>query len=227
MAPILSACAFILSLGAFIFTVFMQSKERTRNIRQTLSSSLSELAGINVAVSQLIKDEKESSPQLARIIKNYNSQRGTMVSAADFLINQNDKFITGADYQLMAMTYDDLEDIPKAEEYWLKAIDHAAGPPQQHIFQRDYATFLFNNNQDKKGREFFERSLRVQLSNTDDEHRYLADTYVTWASLERNFGNDQEFERLVTEAYSECKKIKHRRKNAEMCRLVDELTKAQ
>jgi tetratricopeptide (TPR) repeat protein len=225
MSPVLSACAFILSLGAFIFTVFIQSKERTRNIRQTLSSSLSEIASINIAVTKLQKDEKEASAELVRMIKNYNSQRGTLISAADFLMQQNEKTITGPDYQLMALTYDDLEDIPKAEEYWGKAIENASGPPQKHLFQRDYAAFLFNNNREEDGRKYFEESLKVNLSSTDDEYRYLVDTYVTWATLEKNFGNDNEFDRLIKEAYSQCKKIRHHEKNAQMCNLVDKLAK--
>jgi len=209
--------ALILSSAAFIFTVVIQLKERKRNIRQTLSVALSDIANINVEVSRLKKDDKESTPENILIRKNYNSQRGTLASAADFLIKENEKLITNADYELMAITYDDLGDIRKADEYWKQAIKHAANPAQLHIHQRDYASFLFDNNQLEQGRKLFERSLTVKLS---------ADTYLMWAMLEKNFNNEKEFNRLIKEAYQQCKKIQHKEKSLEMSRLIDKSVKA-
>jgi tetratricopeptide (TPR) repeat protein len=226
LSPILSAMALILSSAAFIFTVVIQLKERKRNIRQTLSVALSDIANINVEVSRLKKDDKESTPENILIRKNYNSQRGTLASAADFLIKENEKLITNADYELMAITYDDLGDIRKADEYWKQAIKHAANPAQLHIHQRDYASFLFDNNQLEQGRKLFERSLTVKLSATDDELRYVADTYLMWAMLEKNFNNEKEFNRLIKEAYQQCKKIQHKEKSLEMSRLIDKSIKA-
>src|ERR1700740_1903662 len=100
----------------------------------------------------------------------------------------------------MAMTYDDLGDIHKAENYWVQAIKCAATPTQLHIHQRDYASFLFNNNQVQKGREFFEKAVSASPAATDDEVRYIADTYRIWAGLERNFDNEDEFDRLIKQA---------------------------
>ena len=59
------------------------------------------------------------------------------------------------------------------------------------------------------------------MSATDDELRYVADTYLIWANLERNFDNDKEAKRLVKEAYEQCKKIQHKEKSAEMSKLID------
>ncbi|MDB5118596.1 MAG: hypothetical protein JWQ79_4088 [Mucilaginibacter sp.] len=226
IGPVMSALALILSSAAFIFTVIIQSKERKRNLRQTLSSTLSDIARINVDVSMLRKDEKESTPETVLIRKNYNSQRGTLVSGADFLIKENEKLVTDADCELMALTYDDLGDIKKAEEYWLQAIEHAVSDARQHLHERDYAAFLFNNNQVEKGRKFFEKSLSVKMSKTDDDLRNVADTYLIWAKLERNFNNDDEFNRLVKEAYERCKKIQHKEKSTEMSRLIDKSVQA-
>jgi tetratricopeptide (TPR) repeat protein len=225
VGPILSAMAFILSSSAFIFTVIIQLKERKRNLRQTLSQALSEIAGINVAVSSLKKDEKESTPESVLIRKNYNSQRGTLVAGADFLISQNKKLITDADCELMAMTYDDLGDITKAEEYWLQAIKLALNPAQLHLHQRDYATFLFNNNQPVKARELFEKSLQIDMSKNDYDLRYVVDTYLIWAKLEQNFDNTTEFDRLINLARDLSKNIRHKEKLLEMNRLIDKTVK--
>jgi tetratricopeptide (TPR) repeat protein len=226
VAPILSAMAFLLSSAAFVFTVIIQLKERKRNIRQTLSTALSEIARINVEVSQLKKNEKESTPENTLVRKNYNSQRGTLVSGADFLIKENERLITDVDCELMALTYDDLGEIKKAEEYWLQAIKHAPSPVQLHMHQRDYASFLFGNNQMAKARALFEKALSVKLSETDDDSRYVADTYLIWAQLEKNFDHENEFSRLIKEAYEQCKKIKHKEKSLEMTHLIDKYVHA-
>jgi hypothetical protein len=223
--PVMSALALLLSSAAFIFTVIIQSKERKRNIRQTLSVALSEIARINVEVSGLKKEEKENSEEIMLIKKSYNSQRGTLVSDADFLIGQNKRLVTNADYALMALAYDGLGNKAKAEEYWQQAISSASTPAQKHINQRDYATFLFNHNQPEEGRDFFEKSLVIPVADTDDEQRYIADTYLIWAKLEGNFANNSEFERLIREAYAQCDKIRHIEKKTAMCRLIDQSVK--
>lgn len=221
IAPILSGLAFILSAAAFIFTVLIQTKERRRNIRQTLSTALSDLARINVETSLLKKDEKESTPEIVRIRKNYNSQRGTLVSGADFLMNENHKIITDADCELMAMTYDDIGDTQKAGKYWLLAIRHARTPTQTHLHQRDYAAFLFDNNREEDGRRYFKKSMDADIHNTDDNLRCLADTCLIWAGLEKNFGNTKVFHQLIAEARDTCANIKHRTKKLEMQKLID------
>lgn len=221
IAPVLSGLALMLSAAAFIFTVLIQTKERRRNIRQTLSTALSDLARINVETSKLKKDEKESTPETVRIRKNYNSQRGTLVSGADFLMNENSKIVTDADCELMAITYDDIGNTKKAEEYWLMAIKHAPNPTQTHLHQRDYAAFLFDNNREQDGRKYFEQAIGADINDTDENLRCLIDTYLMWALLEKNFGNDNEFNRLMDEAKSACQNIKHRGKKQDMTRLIE------
>ena len=67
----------------------------------------------------------------------------------------------------------------------------------------------------------FESSLRCELAATDDDARYLCDTYLIWAGLENNFGNRKEYDRLITEAKTQCAKIHHKQKNAEMSRVIE------
>jgi hypothetical protein len=226
MSPILSASAFLLSGAAFVFTVIIQSKERKRNIRQTLSNSLSEIANINVQVSQLKKDEKESTADTISILKNYNSQRGTIASNADFLMKENDKLVTDSDCELMAVTFGDIGDLKKSEEYWLQAIRLASNPTQLHLHRRDYAAFLFNHNRVDEGRKLFEQSMKAYTPETDNDVRNVTDTFLIWAKLERNFNNDKGFGDLIKSAYQNCRKIQHKEKNVEMTGLIDKLAKS-
>jgi tetratricopeptide (TPR) repeat protein len=225
MSPILSASAFLLSGAAFVFTVIIQSKERKRNIRQTLSSALSEIARINVDVSQLKKDEKESTPEVISIQKNYNSQRGTLASNADFLMKENDKLVTDSDCELMAVTFGDIGDLKKSEEYWLQSIQLSSNDTQLHLHRRDYAAFLFNHNRVEEGRKLFEQSMKADMPETDNDLRNITDTFLIWARLERNFSNDKAVDYLIKSAYEQCHKIQHKEKNTEMTGLIDRLAK--
>ncbi|GAB3931875.1 hypothetical protein [Mucilaginibacter myungsuensis] len=222
LAPILSGLAFTLSAAAFIFTVIIQLKERKRNLRQTLSTSLSDIARINVDVSKLKNEVEDGDAGVIKMLKSYNAQRGTLASNADFLIKENEKLITDSDCQLMAFTYDDLGDTRKAKEYWQQAIDRSDTPAQKHLHQRDYAAFLYSNNEEKEGRDLFEASLNGRLNETDNELRYLSETYLIWAKLERNFDDQGEFDRLMDRAKEQCHKIKHKGKQKEMGRLIEQ-----
>lgn len=224
ITPILSGSAFILSAAAFVFTVIIQTKERKRNLRQTLSTSLSDIARINIEVAKLKNDNKENAAETIGMIKAYNSQRGTLISVADFLMKENKKMITDADCELMAMTYDDLGEISNAHAYWEKAIDLAPNETQKHLHQRDHAAFNFDNNREAEGRKLFETSLDRDLTGTDNDAGYLCDTYLIWAGLERDFGNTEEAERLIKEAKVQCARIRHQGKSKEMNYLIENAT---
>ena len=63
------------------------------------------------------------------------------------------------------------------------------------------------------------------MTKTDDDVRCVADTYLIWAKLEKNFGNDTEFDRLVKLAHEQSKNIRHKEKNDEMNRLIEKSIK--
>ncbi|MXV15054.1 hypothetical protein [Hufsiella ginkgonis] len=221
ITPIMSALALILSCAAFIFSVFIQLRERKRNIRQTLSTTLSEIAGINVKVFTLRREEEEKTPELVEVINNYNAQRGTLVSAADFLMEQNSRLASDVDLALMARTYDQLGDTGKANQYWCEAVKRASTPAQNHKQQRDYAAFLFKKNQAEEARRMFEQSLAANFEGRDDELAYLAQTFVLWAGLEKDFDNHADFERLMQEAGAKCQLIKNLKKRKELQEVID------
>jgi len=223
VAPILSGLAFTLSAAAFIFTVLFQLKERKRNIRQTLSTALSEVAGINAQITTL-KQDKQVSPDTLQIIRNYDYQRATLLSSAYFLIKEHTDLVTDADCELMAMTYEGICDIAKATEYWEKALALAPDPARKHLHQRDYAAFLFNINEINQARELFRVTLGTRLTNIDDNLRSLAGTYLIWARLEREMGNDDiDSNELISRAQDKCDQIINKTKKAELQQLIGQM----
>ncbi len=218
---ILSLMAFIMSLSAFIFTVIFQRKERKRNIRQTLTIALNEIARVNVELSKLKKESANDDPGNISIWNNYNSQRSILMIDADFLIHENYKIVTAIDCSLMATTYNAIGYFQKADHYWRESILKSDNDTLKHINKRDYAAFQFYQNRLKEGRELFINALSIQLGDSDDSWRFTIDTYLTWAKLERSFGEDKEFKRLISRAYETCEKIKHRDKYKETKSMID------
>src|SRR5438045_3792817 len=96
----LSSMAFLMSLSAFVFTVVFQRNERRRNIRQTLTNTLTEISGINVELSKFAKEKDQDEIYKIAIRKNYNSQRSILIADADFLIHENYKIVTATDCSL-------------------------------------------------------------------------------------------------------------------------------
>lgn len=225
LAPIFSGLAFVLSAAAFIFSVLFQLKERKRNIRQTLTNALSEMAKINLEIEKLDLEDETKSFQSARMLENYNAQRGTLASDADFLINQNDKIVTDIDCKLMALTYNDLGDNDRAEKYWKKAISLAPTNSQKHANIRSYASFLFANNRHEDATAQFERALKVKLTSTDDDHKQLVETFLSWAKMARDFDDQKEFLRLVKEATVHAEHIRNKEKLQQIKNLLKHFKK--
>ena len=213
---ILSSCAFTLSAAALLFNVIFNHKERKRNIRQTLTTTLNDIAKINIEISKLKKEEAGNNPDKVDERRNYDFQRNAFIIEADFLINENPKVLTAIDCSLVAFTYNELGDYKKAEHYWKESISRAQTKEMKHIHTRDYASFLFQQNRIEQGREKFKKTLSIELNDTDDGWSVLIDTYLLWASAEYFFGHEKEFHQYNDAADALCKKIKNKNKCAEM-----------
>jgi tetratricopeptide (TPR) repeat protein len=213
---ILSSCAFLLSAAALLFNVSFNHRERKRNIRQTLTSTLNDVAKINIEISKLKKEEEGDSPDKVEQRRNYDFQRGAMIMEADFLINENPKVLTAIDCSLTAFTYSELGDFKKAEHYWNESIVRSQTKELKHIHSRDYASFLFQQNRMDQGRKKFKEALAIELNKTDDDLMVVIDTYLLWASAEYFFGNEKDFTQYNDAADEISKKISNRNKCREM-----------
>jgi tetratricopeptide (TPR) repeat protein len=221
---ILSALAFLMSLAAFVFSVSIQRKERKRNIRQTLSTALNDIARVNVEVSKLKNNEEENQGTLATR-KNYNTQRGTLVADADFLMHEKMNIVTALDCALMASTFYDLGNFEKAAYYWRQCLGRCRNPEDHFVYTRDYASFLFNCNRIEEARKQFSQAFKFNLEENDDNRRLISDSYLLWAKFEQSFSYEKEFEKLMKCADEECEKIEHSGKYDEMKKLLKEAMK--
>ncbi|HYG49777.1 MAG TPA: hypothetical protein VD905_02690 [Flavobacteriales bacterium] len=224
----LSSMAVIMSMSALVFGVIFQRKERKRNIRQTLTNTLNQIAGINVELSKLVdgKNEEEAVDKIA-IRRNYNLQRSILIVDADFLIHENYKLVTATDCALLAGTYSAIGYIEKADYFWKESIEKTDHAILKHVNMREYASFLFHQNHLEKGRKQFEKALSVALNDSDEELRIVIDTYAMWAKLERAFGEEAECKKLIALARKTGKNIRNQIKHNESGAMIDALEKGK
>lgn len=217
----LSSSAFLLSALALLFNVIFNHKERKRNIRQTLTKTLNEVAKINVAISNLKKQEEGIDPNKISERRNYDFQRNTLIMEADFLIHQNPKLLTAIDCSLAAFTYNELRDFKKAEYYYLEAISRSDIKEMKQIHTRDYASFLFQQDRIEEGRAKFNEAIILLDNHNDEDLRTDIDTFLFWASLEFYLGYEKEFKERIKSAKEICTQLKNKNKLGEMKAKID------
>lgn len=216
-SSIISIAALLISVLSLIISIVQKQKETDRGIRKNLSDSLENVSKINLEVSKLKQDQALfNSANGIELRRMYNSQRRILIAHADFLVSRYDSLTTDIDCNLIAGGYEAIGDYEKAEIYWVKTIEKSISNPIRHMNLRGYARFLFHQGKFQLGRSKYEEALKVELSDTDDNRRLISDTYLMWASTEREFNNFSETERLIGLGQSYCGRIGHVKMRDEM-----------
>jgi tetratricopeptide (TPR) repeat protein len=173
------------------------------------------MARVNAEISKLKADGNNEAT-----LRNYNSQRNILLIDADFLIHENEEIKTAIDCSLMANTFDALGDFAKAEKYWKESISRSGNKLMKHINERDHAVFLFERNRKEDARTQFERALKIKPDGDDYELQVIAETYLDWAKMEHDLGDQKEFKRLVRMASDTCDKIKGRERRSVVSAMI-------
>ncbi|MCE3296809.1 MAG: hypothetical protein K0R65_2523 [Crocinitomicaceae bacterium] len=218
----LSSCAFLLSGSALLFNITFNRRERRRNIRQTLSNALNNVAKINIEIANLKQENAGVSPHEIDVRRNLDFQRSTLMTEAEFLIYEKPELLTAIDCSLVAFTFNELKDFKKTGHYWQEAIARSKTDELRHIHTRDYAFFLFGQNREEDGREAFNRALAIELKKNDQHLAVMIDTYLLWASAEFLAGCEKEFKQRISSAKKICEQLRNKSK----CQEIEEKIKA-
>ena len=214
---IVSLSALAISIISLIISILQKTKETDRTIRKNLSDTLESVAKINIEVAKLKQDvlvfDSDDGIGLRRV---YNSQRRILIAHADFLVTKYYILATEIDCNLLAGAYQNIGDYEKAEIYWAKTIKKSKSNPIKLMNLRGYARFLFFQGKFQLGRSKFDEALKLDLPDTDVYRREISDTYFLWASVEKEFNNYSEVERLISLGQTYCDRIGHLKMREEM-----------
>jgi tetratricopeptide (TPR) repeat protein len=214
---VMSLSALTISILSLIISIFQKKRERDWTIRKNLSGTLENVTKINIEVAKLKQDNilyaSEDGVGLRRV---YNSQRRILIAHADFLVTRYDLLATESDCNVLAGAFDNIGDYEKSEIYWVKTIEKSRSNSIKHMNLRGYARFLFFQGKFQLGRSKFEEALKLYMPDTDANRRQVSDTYFMWATVEREFNNYPEVERLIRLGQSYCDRIGHLKMREEM-----------
>ncbi|NOU19173.1 MAG: hypothetical protein HOO91_16575 [Bacteroidales bacterium] len=214
---VISCFALTISIISLIISIIQKNKETRRTIRKNLSDTLENVTKINIEFAKLKHNEQEyNTDNFIELRRIYNSQKRILIAHADYLTTNYDYMVTDIDCNLLAGAYSDIGDYTKADNYWIKTIQKSASNSVKHMNLRGYARFLFFQGKFQLGRSKYEESLKVELPDTDNYRRQLTDTYIMWATVEREFNNESETRRLIDLAKSYCSRIGHSKMRQEM-----------
>jgi tetratricopeptide (TPR) repeat protein len=224
LALTLSVIAVVVSVVAFLLTFRQRASENRRGIRKALTETIADLTSVSLERAKLDRENPSSmDDKVVGLRRLYNNQRRYLANHAEFLIGQIPDLVTDIDYNALAFAFDAIGDPNKAKRYWELCVEKSPSRPLQAMNLRGYARFLYFQGQFETGRRKYEESLQVELPDTDNMRRILADTYLMWSKTEHDFGFLEEAKRQKEQAISVAKRIGHVGMRNEMLNYVSTL----
>ena len=214
----ISVSAFGLSLFSLIVTLVQKNKETKRTIRKNLSDTIENISkiGIETAKLQANKDTDFNSDAIIAIRRKYNSQRRSLITHADFLLQHYENLATETDYNVLADTYVAVGDIERAEYYWLKTIEKTKSNALRIMNLRGYGIFLFHNEKIELGRKIFDEAQQVELTVNDENRVMKIDTCLMLCDMETEFGSKENYEASLIKAMEILATMTSKRRKDEM-----------
>jgi tetratricopeptide (TPR) repeat protein len=225
LALAISSLSLLVSLVSFLLVYRQRSREDQRGIRQALTDTLSALGDVNLSMAKLRMEGQQSNDDVVALRRNYNSQRRYLANHAEFLLGQIPGLVADIDHNMLAQAFDAIGDMVRAEEHWKSCVARSPADTLKAMNLRGYARFLFYRGNPSAGRQKYEESLQINLSDNDATRRLRADTLALWFATEREFGFGQEATRRREQAEAEAKRIGHVGLQSEMLKYIEDLGK--
>lgn len=217
LTVLISTLALALSVLSFVISLRQRKRENSRALRKQLSDTLNDISEVSVAMAELRYEVGNNlSNEIIDLRRSYNTQKRTLLHHAEFLINENSKITTDVDYMVMAINWNIIGNYPKAETYYKLGIEKADDLVIRHLNLRSYASFLFMQGNMPLGRNKYKEALELRLPDTENVKRTVADTYLMWARVEREFKFYSEAAILLALAKNSCERISHTRMKKEV-----------
>jgi hypothetical protein len=186
------------AITALVFstiTLYLKLNETNQALRKQLTDVLQKLADLNTEISKfrsLVKKEEYPSNYGSLI----NDQRQFLVRQAAFIVKRIEKLASPFEYLLIAGAFDDINEIEEADRFF-KIASKTKQPFQHGIAIRGYARFQFHLGKQAEARRNFQKAINSFLGETDRHKTYLGDTYERWATLEQEWSNEDEAQKLL------------------------------
>jgi hypothetical protein len=222
---VLSALAFALAIGSFVWTWLQRNTENRRAIRKALTEVIEELATTSIAFNQLSIDYPRSQETaVVNMRRNYNSKRRYLSVHGDFLCEEAPAVVMEPDCLILAGAFDAANNLEKAEKYWGLAVSKSSNATIRHANLRGFARYKFRHGHLVEGRELYNEALGLlpAMPDSDVTRQIIADTFLMWAAAEKEIGSEANSSRLFEAAADAANRIVAHRMKEEMLQQVSE-----
>jgi tetratricopeptide (TPR) repeat protein len=219
----LSSAAFCFAVASFAITFRQRTIEDKRSTRKSLTDIVAELAKVDLAANQLELDYPSSAAErIVSFKRTFNTQRRYLANHGEFLADQIPNLVTDIDYMSIARACDSAGDYDKAEKFFHLAVEKSPNNGLRATNLRGLARFWFMRGNAQKGRLTYQQSLQLELPDTDTIRRFVSDTYMMWARIERECGYASESQQVRANAVSAAMRVGNTGMREDMLKQIDE-----
>jgi tetratricopeptide (TPR) repeat protein len=220
---VVSLCSAIIAVISLIITYRQRQVEDKRNIRSSLTDTLTSLTEVNIAMVKLKLENKTINDDVFAFRRGYNSQRRYLANHAEFLSQQIPDLVSDIDHNMIAHAFSAMGDYERAFKHWEVCIAKSPAPPVLATNLRGFAGFLFEQGNPQLGRKNFEKSVQVAMPDSDVNRRLRADTFAIWSITERDFGFLDHAKRRKEQAEAEARRIGHEKMRKDIQAYIESL----
>ncbi|MED0986683.1 hypothetical protein [Bacillus paramycoides] len=188
---VLAGMAICISVYTYYKTTKQKESENERNVKEKLVDTMTKLVALDIEKAKL-ELSIDRDINLTRIL---NNQRSFLVSQILYLAPKVEELVSDSEYVIIAMNLASIGDFDNAELYWEKSIKASPTKLAMIYNLRGFANFLYKNKSYELGRRKYQEAVDANPRETDRALYDLADTYIMWGRLEKEYGFESEAEK--------------------------------
>jgi tetratricopeptide (TPR) repeat protein len=184
--PILiSAFAFLVSLGSFLLTLDASRKKAfddQRIMRSSLNDIISKIFAAKIEQAKFVQINPNWMKDDLVIAVNsaYTYQLNSYARLAVYITEKIKNLVSDVEFATIAQTFAGTGDQVSAMQYWEAAIEQVTNKLYEVQYRRDYASYLFNIGNITKGRQEFQKALDLFSDSDDIGKSQNGATYKFW-----------------------------------------------
>jgi tetratricopeptide (TPR) repeat protein len=192
VVPIMSVVALVISVASTLFGFRRQKTQMRTTVRDQLSGIVQEL----IKVIREIQEHQSALPmqQNARYFYRAASMQETLAALArqaGHLIELAREIVFDIEFSVLAQAMELVGDIPEAERYRKEAVRSSPTDYYRIINMRGYGAFLIRHGEQQRGRDLFEKALKIWGNTTDFSKLVNGYTYQFWGQHEWSNSHDR------------------------------------
>jgi tetratricopeptide (TPR) repeat protein len=180
----ISAVALGVSIISFYISVRQKRREDQRTLRSQLMDILAKIVLLNLEDAKLPPPGMLPSGTPSNIKAFFNDQRRVLVRQAVYIIGQMKPPPGSFEYLMIAVTYDNIDDVNSAKRYFETALQRAEDDINRGIITRSYARFCFSQGEYDSARERYGKAVEIFSGDSDRMKENRGETYYRWAKSE-------------------------------------------